>query len=334
MTSRRSLVRTIGTAVAGTATLVGRSLASTARSGRTATGRSDGTASAPTTLTVSADRSAVRAAGVPSRLAPVVDALENRIDAVSLADVDGLAGTAGVDGSRLVDGTVVVTGSFDGRALRRELRQREFTAVGTSGGLARFVSGDGRVAVGAARSVLVLGYGPGTGLERVDAARPTRHAVAATARRSSPALGHLDRVLGGNAVVTADLGAAGRSGSSPIAGEVPAPFAEFVGAADAAGAAATVRPGRDRVGLRCALVAEPNRLSVDRVRAAIDDVDTGPDSVRVDSLERVGRTIVVDGDAPLERLFRASEEAIAGSSTGGERGRQSSAGNARSDESC
>ncbi|MDF9744601.1 hypothetical protein [Natrinema salsiterrestre] len=312
MVSRRSIVRTITGAVAGSIALAGRSLAGTAQSARRKRARPARTVSAPTTLSVSANRTAIGAAGVPGRLEPYVRLLDQRLGAVSLADIDAVTGTGGIAGDRLVAGTVIATGSFDADAIRYELRERSFAAAGSRANFERFVSGDGRVAVGHRGSTIVLGYGPGTALETVDARLGVREATATSRdRRTTPAATrHLERVLDGDAITAVALGPASSDVLSTVLAAESSPFAPLVGAVDAIGAGATVREESDRTVLQYGLVGDPDRLSTDRVRAALDDADTGVDTVRTGSLERDGRTIVVNADCSTDRLVDANLNAF------------------------
>ncbi|WP_226004200.1 hypothetical protein [Natrinema salinisoli] len=313
MVSRRSIVRTITGAVAGSIALAGRSLAETVTPAGQKRARPPRTVSAPTTLTVRANRSAIGAAGVPGRLEPSVRLLEKRLGAVSLADIGAVSGTGRIAGDRLVGGTVVAIGSLDPDAIRYELRRRSFTAAGSRANFERFVSRDGRIAVGHRGSTIVLGYGPGTALDTVDARLGVREATATsrTHRRTPPAgIRQLERVLDGDAITAVALGPTSSDVLSTVLAEESSPFASLVGAVDAIGAGATVREGSGRTALQYGFVGDPDRLSTDRVRAALDDADTSVDTVRTGSLERDGRTIVVNADCSTDRLVDANLNAL------------------------
>jgi hypothetical protein len=312
MVSRRSVVRTITGTVTGSLALAGRSLARTAQSAGRKRARPAGPVAAPTTLSVRANRTAIGAAGIPGRLEPYVKLLEQRLGALSLADIGAVTGTGRIAGERLVGGTVVATGSFDTGAIRYELHQRSFAAAGSRANFERFVSRDGRLAVGHRGSTIVLGYGPGTALDAVDARLGVHEATATNrTRRTTPAdTRHLERVLEGDAIITVALGPTSSDVLSTVLAEESSPFAPLVGAVDAIGAGATVRKGSDRTTLQYGLVGDPEHLSIDRVRAALDDADTGVDTVRTGSLERDGRTIVVNADCSTDRLVDANLNAL------------------------
>lgn len=313
MVSRRSIVRTITGTVAGSIALAGRSLADIGNPTGRKRSRPDRTVATPTTLTVRANRSAIRTAGVPGRLKPSVRLLDRRLGAVSLGDVDAVTGTGRIAGDRLVAGTVVATGSFDTDAIRYELRQRSFTAAGSRRSVDRFVSSDGRLAVGHGGSTIVLGYGPGTALDMVDARLGIHEATATgrAGRRTTPAATRqLEQILDGDAITAVALGPASRDILSTVLAAESSPFASVVAAVDAIGAGATVREESDRTALQYGLVADPAQLSVDRVRATLDEADTGVDAVRPGSVERQGRTIVVNADCATDRLVENHLKAL------------------------
>ncbi|ELY94467.1 hypothetical protein [Natrialba taiwanensis] len=350
MGSRRAFVRR-ATAALGSLSLIGQAAGSdrtqssaqdspnantAARTASRATGQTD-RSSAGTTLTASANRTALQAARIPAHLRPLIAELERRLDGVSLTDLEHATGTATVAGATPLAGAAVVTGSLSRAALRAELTDREFTAVAERGdgqpssqSTERFV--DDEFAVALADDAVVLGYdarsATGTrtqspALTHVDAALESRageSSLSATASASTtastPTATTLPRrttahklagTLSGDVVGAGTLDGRTRALLKYAlngASETDALFA-VIDAAEAIGTAATVHSA-DRTTVTYGVVADPSQLSTDTVAAALEtdrEDATALRNVRVER-ERGSRlfraTATVDTETALQ----------------------------------
>ncbi|AEH36742.1 hypothetical protein [Halopiger xanaduensis] len=333
MDSRRSLLRTVTGLVTGGTALFGAAGAAARSAGADAS--DGGNARGATTVAFEANRTAIRSAGRPATLAPVVETLERRFEygfgTLSLADFASVSGTGRVADGDLVGGTVVATGSIAADAVGSILRRRGFVAVGERNGVDRYAARDGPFAVGVADSAVVVGYetqqngravagrsddgSPFTnGLARVDTVvRQSNRAAAvrgpASASSGSPAAAVgavLDEAGSGDLTVTAALDAGTRAQIRSVLADGRQSLAPILERAAALGASVSVDPeGDGRSEITYGLVGD-EALSVTTVREGLEDLATdaaaGIDSV---SVEQCGQGVAVNADVATESLLEA-----------------------------
>ncbi|MFC4543022.1 hypothetical protein ACFO5R_13925 [Halosolutus amylolyticus] len=307
MTTRRSFVGAMAGFAGGALGLVDRVRATGTRRRDRSRGRR--TVRSGTTIAGTATRSAVRAARVPDGLGPHVNAIEERVPAVGLDQCDGITGTATVSAGRLLAATAVATGSIETDAVRREYRTRRGVTGETRNGTERFVTDDG-LAIAPIDGSLVVSYaadGAEAALARLDATLDTRAGrPASIARQGGTAL---ESVLGGDAVVTADLGDGTRRRLRNRLDGAVGPLPTVVGAADELGMAVEIQ-STGRTNVTYGIVADPARLSIDTVRSVIREAETGPETVRDVRLRHSDRIILVDAAVALDDAVAAHAEAI------------------------
>lgn len=331
MNSRRSLLRTVTGLVTGGAAVFGTAGSAAARSGDAATARFETGKRGAATVTLEANRTAIRSAGRPAMLAPVVETLERRFDGVSLADFASVTGTGRVAGGALVAGTVIANGSVDADAVRSTLQRRGFAAVGERNGVDRYVTRDGPFAVGVADSRLVVGYdgrqNGGTnagqvdgqsvqtnGLTRVDAvARHSNRAASAVRGSASAHNGSaaaavetvLNETGNGDLTVTAALDAGTRAQIRSVLADGRQSLAPILEHAAALGAALSVEPnGNGWSEVTYGLVGD-EALSVATVREGLEGLATDADGIGSVRVEQRGDGIAVNADVATAALLEA-----------------------------
>ncbi|RKD98294.1 hypothetical protein [Halopiger aswanensis] len=338
MDSRRSLLRTVTGLVTGGAAVFGTAESAAARSGDTATARSETRNRGAATVTLEANRTAIRSAGRPEMLTPVVETLERRFDGVSLADFASATGTGHIAGGDLVAGTVVANGSIDADAVRSSLRRRGFAAVGDRNGVDRYATPDGPFAVGVADSRLVVGYdgrqtgGPSAGrtdgrslhangLARVDTVvqRSNRAAAVrgpASASSGSPATAARtvleDGSENGDLTVTAapDAGTRAQIRSVLADGRRSRSLAPILEHTASLGVSVSVEPDENGWSeLTYGLVGD-EELSVTTVREGLEGLATDADGIGSVHVEQRGPGIAVNCDVATGALLEAQLAAV------------------------
>ncbi|MBP1923025.1 hypothetical protein J2751_002062 [Halorubrum alkaliphilum] len=260
-----------------------------------------------TVITATVDPSVVSTTGLPVPWADRLLDAQRRADGVSISDVTRLTGSAVID-EETVEGGAVARGSFDTDAVVTAVTER----VGpvrehADGSLRRVVGVDDPFALAVDDSEVVVGYGPDAdrAVEHVDAAleRGTRH------EEASANYGSLPSGLEGDAVVYADLGRSGRERVRPVLADAPDALSTAVSAAGAVGIALRARqnaPAR----LRYGAVADPKRLTRDRVERLAAEAERGADSLDETTITRRGRTVVVDAVADDDSLLAAHADLV------------------------
>ncbi len=306
MVSRRSVVRQTAGVGAGLLALFGQATARESRDGRKK-GEMGPAARSVTAVTATGNRTAIRASRRPNQSGPLVNALDSRLETVSIEHCTGVGGRGAVNGPRLVAGSAVVTGRFEGDEVRQECRSRYTAADGSQSGAERFLTDDG-VAIAPTDGAVVVGYAGQDrdgALARIDRElddRPTR----------DPSTRHgtgLASALDGDAVVTAALGETTRRYLREAATGAAGPLPAVVDAAAELGVAVTV-DDPDRASVTYGVVADSEALSTETVRSVIREADTGSDTVDTVRLARSGRTVLVDATLPIERAFEAQAAAV------------------------
>lgn len=335
MDSRRSLLRTVTGLVTGGTALFGATGGAAARSADA--DASDGENTRGGTVAFEANRTAIRSAGRPATLAPVVETLERQFEygfgTLSLADFTSVSGTGRVADGALVGGTVVATGSIAANAVGSILRRRGFVAVGKRNGVDRYAARDGPFAVGVADSAVVVGYetkrnGRTTagrsdggssftnGLARVDTVvqRSNRAAAVrgpASASSGSPAAAVGTVLEDGNEnsdlTVTAalDAGTRARIRSVLADGRRSRSLAPILEHTAGLGASISVDPDENgRSEVTYGLVGD-EELSVATVREGLEGVATDADGIGSPRVEQRGDGIAVNVDVATTALLEA-----------------------------
>lgn len=287
-------------------------------------------ADADTVVTAVADPSVVSSTGLPTPWAERLLAAQRDADGVSVGDATALTGSVAFDDDAL-EGAVVARGAFDGDAVVSAIEARA-GAVTTrpADGTRRLRGADEPFAAAVSDATVIVGYGPTVdrAVEHVDAALD----------RGGPGegleadYGPLPSLLAGDAVVYADLGPAGRARTRSRladAPRVPDTVRTAVETASAIGAAIRVGDGR-RVStagksgssagsaetddatfdLRYGAVADPRRLTRQRVERLAAEATNGEPSLADATVRRRGRTLVVDATADDDALFAAHADLV------------------------
>jgi len=266
-----------------------------------------------TVITATVDPAVVSTTGLPAPWATRLLDAQRRADGVSASDATRLTGSVALD-EETVEGAVIALGSFDADAIVAAVTERAGSVREHADGSGRrLVGDDDPFAVAVDDSEVVVGYGSDAGraVEHVDAALERGRRV----NEASANYGSLPSSLEGDAVVYADLGPSGRERVRPALADAPDALSTAVSAAGAVGIALRARQGAP-TRLRYGAVADPRRLTRERVERLAAEAERGADSLDETTITRRGRTVVVDAAAGEDSLFAAHADLIGESVNG------------------
>lgn len=288
-------------------------------------------ADADTVVTAVADPSVVSSTGLPAPWAERLLTSQRDADGVSVGNATAITGSVAINDDDALEGAVVARGTFDADAVVSAIEANGETAPTRPTDETRRLRGtDEPFAAAVSDATVIVGYG-GT------ADRAVEHVNAALDRggrreRVEADYGSLPSLLAGDAVVYADLGPAGRARTRSrlsAAPRVPDTLRTAVETASAVGAAIRVADGRRAsiagksagsagsgetddasIALRYGAVADPRRLTRQRVERLAAEATNGEPSLADATVRRRGRTLVVDAAADDDALFAAHADLV------------------------